>query len=503
MCLRLGSVILGQMRFEGLLDRRTLLASVLTSAATSGCLIDRAPLAFDAVADAWVDPSVDAFVPGDAGNDADLDARLDPSIDAWSPDAFASPDAFQPVDAFTRVDAGCMPRCALDGLTLMPCDGPPRMCEGACGTSVSNPEPHCLVLEPANVPAMVDVRGASATITVGANATWDTGHCDAMGLPGVPMDHIHKIRGTGDEDLCIVRALAFRLEAGVRLQAVGRRPLVIVSPTSITIEAGATLSVASVTPPDCRVPVAGAGAGAGARTGGTPGGEGMAATGDTGGGGGGFCGPGGDGGEGNGGRRGGEGGEAVDFPSMTPLVGGASGGRGSPMASGGVGGPGGGALQLSAPSLVIYGNVLAHGAGGLGGRYPGSDAGSGGGGGSGGAVLLEAIRLVSTGYIDVRGGGGGGGACNSGDSPHGACAASSTVPALMSGGAPGTCSSVGFGGDGASGEFLDGSSGQDAFNGGGGGGGAGCVALRVYESGSVWTAPSAPGVLSTGMPSVR
>jgi hypothetical protein len=118
-------------------------------------------------------------------------------------------------------------------------------------------------------------------------------------------------------------------------------------------------------------------------------------------------------------------------------------------------------------------------------------------------VLLEAIRLTATGYIDVRGGGGGGGACNSGESPHGDCASSSSVPEPMLGGAPGACSSVGAGGQGASEDLLDGMRGEEAFNGGGGGGGAGCVALRVLEGGSVMTAPSVPEVLSTAEPTVR
>lgn len=496
--------ILGHMRF---LPPSAVPASLLVAPGllVAGCLIDRTALGtvdahVDPAVDAYVDPTVDAYVP--PGVDAYLerpDAYVPPGVDAYvePPDAYVPPgvDAYLAPDAFVPVDAGCVPSCDSDGVTLRTCDGMPRTCAGACGTTAADGAAHCLVLQPSNVPTSYAVPGdAMDAVIDGGAVVWDTSSCNRGSMR--VGDGSRQLAGSqfttftppGGVEVCIFGAPRFDFTPSARVHVRGSRPLVLVATGTISVQAGARLSVGSSNDEGtitCMTGPTGAGALAAASPLASAGSNGSLGSDtyqpDSGGGGGGFCGAGGDGGNGGGGASGGPGGAARDAMGLVPLRGGSPGGNGN--GRGGEGGQGGGAIQLSAPRVVVDGWILAHGAGGLGGstEASGRRGGAGGGGGSGGAVHLEAISLSfgASSLIDLRGGGGGAGACyNGSDIVVGECSPYVDPATPMSGGYDACTGTIG-GGVGAA-AAADGGPGDDSYDAPGGGGGAGCLVVRSH-----------------------
>ncbi len=260
----------------------------------------------------------------------------------------------------------------------------------------------------------------------------------------------------GGPQVRIVSVLSLTIEDGAVLRATGKRPLVIVSWSDMTVAGTIDVSstvdhvAAGANPTNCDDPMTLAGA--------------DDANGSSGGGGGGLGGDGGDGGDGNGGAAvGGSGGNKISLPAY--ILGGCAGGHGGGLL-GGAAGNGGGALHLAAQGMMTIDGLIN--AGGGGGNGSGGMRSGGGGAGSGGFIDLQAdsVSLGSTAVLVANGGGGGGGSDNNAASP-GEDGTTDDTAAL--GGAK-----EGMGADGGDGGYLDSAAGpgSDATRGGGGGGGS-------------------------------
>lgn len=200
-------------------------------------------------------------------------------------------------------------------------------------------------------------------------------------------------------ELRVLSVSSVDIQDGAVLRATGKRPLVIVSWSDLSV--AGTIDVGSgrhregaggdpATCPDIG-PMSGASSGEGAG----------------GGGGGGFGSVGGAGGTGDGEvTAAGEGGAAVAMPEV--VRGGCPGGIGGNSLAG-PGGNGGGALYLVARDGVTIDGVLD--AGGGGGSGSSGDRSGGSGGGSGGMIELQAptVALTASAVLAANGGGGGGG----------------------------------------------------------------------------------------------
>ncbi len=279
-------------------------------------------------------------------------------------------------------------------------------------------------------------------------------------------------------DVCMVAGGTISI--GAMGTATGTRPLVLVATTTITVEAGGTIDVASHDGT-----TVGAGADPSDCVAGTPP---VMFAGNYGGS---FGGIGGSGGRGSAGATGG-----MPPPAITPssLRGGCAGGNGSgsnPTA----GGQGGGAVALVAgTSVTIAGQVNASGTRG-GGSASGLDGAGGAGGGSGGLIVLDAPTLIVSGLVIANGGGGGEGTDglsvgNPGSDPD---LTNPTTPAR--GGSNGSP----FGGDGGAGAAgaiaaAVGSNGGGGIGTGGGGGGGG--AGYIHTTGTLMNT----GTISPGPP---
>jgi hypothetical protein len=194
---------------------------------------------------------------------------------------------------------------------------------------------------------------------------------------------------------CVVAGAGFTLAANQSIRGYGSKPLVLLSTTTMTLEATSAVDVSSNRTVGSQA--RGAGGDSSMCTSGAA--PEMA-------------------GGGYGGSFGGKGGDGERLTGAAPassvaavaltspptmLRGGCAGGNGD--ASGGVGGSGGGAVALiAATSIQLDGTVNASGAGGHGG--PATQSG-GGGGGSGGMVVLDAPSIMATGPLFANGGGGG------------------------------------------------------------------------------------------------
>jgi hypothetical protein len=276
------------------------------------------------------------------------------------------------------------------------------------------------------------------------------------------------------------------IASGVKLRAVGSRPLRIVAAFDIRIDGEIDLSSHASDP--------GAGSASNCPNGPEPG---ISCThGGSGGGGGGFGAAGGDGGpggvghncgSGNGGTPGGEGGIARD--SLDDLVGGCAGRIGGfgdgAEADRGQGGYGGGGLQLVAhDALVVNGIIHAGGAGGLPGLL---DRAGAGGGGSGGMIQLDGstITIAGTAVLAANGGGGGGG-CNdeNEECPDATAGEDGKVSAAFAvGGLPAKAAEAGTGGAGGHLTLPEGQNGTGPMRGGGGGGGGvGWIRFNAIET---------------------
>jgi len=292
------------------------------------------------------------------------------------------------------------------------------------------------------------------------------------------------LRLADDSEIAVLSVDSLGVAAGATLTVVGRKPLLVVSWSTIAIT-GAIDAGSHIVLTDAARHIAGTdmpGAGANVACGGNTGRTGDDANdlgGSGGGGGGGFQGTGGSGQlGGNPGAPGGTGGA----PAPTPLLrggcpGGTSGAAGTsavqPASPGSraVGGAGGGAIRLAAyDSIMVAGSINAGGAGGAG--APLNSACGGGGGGAGGYLGLEAPTVAILGALTANGGGGGGGG---GANDFGNEGTDGKVDRTAAAGGPASTSGCGRpGGAGSVAALLDGTNAatRSACGGGGGGGGA-------------------------------
>ena len=288
-------------------------------------------------------------------------------------------------------------------------------------------------------------------------------------------------------DACIVVADKVSVTS---LDATGKRPLVIIGGSAITVTTLLDVGSRHTPPPgagtqstECRPFQRSPGNGSG-------GGGGAGAS---------FGGRGGNGGLGdNQNHQSGQAGDA-DVGEPTRLRGGCAGQSGG-NAPAGSGGAGGGAVYLvSNGTLTILGTIDASGAGGGG----GAAQNGGSGGGSGGLIVLSAttISAMSGSLVFATGGGGGGGGAASGP-PATSKGVDGQDPAVglplatALGGAGGQISS-GNGGNGGNGfpdtgKALDGTGGDDHAGGGGGGGANGAVLSSQALTGALVQPPERP-----------
>ena len=258
----------------------------------------------------------------------------------------------------------------------------------------------------------------------------------------------------------VVTVERLEVQQGATLRAVGNRPLLILSWSTIGV--AGTIDVSSR-----RGVQVGAG---GLRGGCTEGGNGQSGGGNGGGGGGGgFHEAGGPGGGGNA-VTGGIMGPSSGAPTI--VVAGCRGGRGGAnQGMGGRGGAAGGGIQLTArDAITISGTIHAGGEGGEGGG-----GGGGGGGGSGGYIGLDApmVTTTSSALLAANGGGGGTG-CSDDLGPNGQDGQAGTARAT--GGTDTDCEDAVTGGDGGAAGTGTGAPGtSSARSGGGGGGGVGYI----------------------------
>ena len=261
-----------------------------------------------------------------------------------------------------------------------------------------------------------------------------------------------------DDAYCLIYARTLVVED---LKVRGKRPLVLIGTTSLTVKDGKTIGAAGVTGDTTTPPAANGCIGASGTAGvGGGGGAGGAAFGNAG---------------GNGGSgTAGVGGTAVSISSTTAIRGGCQGGVGGTSVPNGTrGGNGGGAVYLLGGGMVtVDGTVNVSGAGGS--ASPAQSGGSGGG--SGGMILLWSGGTISIGSaaklmaMGGSGGSGGGGAQagSSGKDPD-------TLGQAVVGGVGGGAA----GGNGAS-RTLAGTAGGGSSSaaGGGGGGSVGLIKTK-------------------------
>jgi hypothetical protein len=273
---------------------------------------------------------------------------------------------------------------------------------------------------------------------------------------------------------CVIAGPSLTLPATRVLRGVGSRPLVLLSTSSIEIDALAIVDVASkrdergasANPADCATTAAPTDSNAGG-FGGSFGGKGGA-------------------GEPTGGPA-----ATVPEPLSGPpadLRGGCAGGTGGRATLGcvsGAGGHGGGAVALIAAEMIrLNGTINASGAGGRGGAS--SLQCGGGGGGSGGMIVLDAPAITRevAGLLFANGGGGGQGAAGPGSGiGTGLDGSESPDPMTPAPGGHNANRDGGSGGDGSAGGTTlvgaDGGTPQAEANGGGGGGGGGAGFIIV------------------------
>jgi hypothetical protein len=264
-------------------------------------------------------------------------------------------------------------------------------------------------------------------------------------------------------DYCIIAAAGFTLPTTKSIRGYGTRPLVLVSTTTITLEALSTVDVSSLRGNSRQ----GAGGNSSSCSTGTP--PEMAGGGY----GGSFGGKGGDGERLGGGPTAGH--AAALGPAPTNLRGGCPGGAGD--SSGGAGGMGGGAVMLIAAEIRVDGKINASGGAGSGG---GTTKSGGGGAGSGGMIVLDAPSIMGAGVLFANGGGGGGGGAVTGAGDNGQESIGPTTAGL-GGKNPVIGQDGGRGGDGSANARLGGDSGSNSQNlGGGGAGGGGAGFIRAH-----------------------
>jgi len=323
------------------------------------------------------------------------------------------------------------------------------------------------------VTGLVDVCGLpepTMAFDIPAPATLDTGsdvRCKAVSVSG--------------RELCLIYATEVTIAAGGTLTVTGRRPLALVSASTMAIAGaidagshGAQIGPAAddascgfATPPDMDAGGAGGGAGGSFTLAGGNGGVG-----DT------------DASIGlDGTGAGGTHGATAAAPALRGGCSGQNGGDELPGGSvGGAGGHAGGALYLAArQSVSVAGAIRATGAAGAGGA---AQAG-GGGGGAGGMIVIESPSITVGGQISANGGSGGQGGGRiviTGKvvditGAAGSDGALGMTPAPGGFGANNNDGQFSAGGAGGAGTAVAGAGTGSILGGGGGGGAAGVIRL--------------------------
>ena len=345
----------------------------------------------------------------------------------------------------------------------------------------------CLAWDPQHFdPTQLVAPVGPLNLSAAGTYIYDTDQLSLRDPGGGPINH------ATDEtaSVVVISVDSFDLASGATLRAIGTRPLLIASRSSITV--AGEIDVSSP-----RTGVPGAGANPGACLPATPGEDDVG--GAAGGGGGGFGTDGGRGGDGDansssggdGTAVGGEGGAAV--PAPTVVIGGCPGARGGEGEAGRADpGNGGGAIQLTAcQQITVSGTIQA---GGGGGESVNREAG-GAGGGSGGFIGLDApIVDVSGGSLAANGGGGGGGGDFSNAGEAGSDGALGSQPAA---GGRRSNNNGTDGGAGGAGATLNGQGVPNPVNGAGGGGGGGVGFVLI------WTESLSDGGVTISPPATR
>lgn len=292
----------------------------------------------------------------------------------------------------------------------------------------------------------------------------------------------------GQPDACFIVGTSIAINA--KLTVVGNRPLVLLSSTTITINADLDAAGHGITPgpgapapgtlckPFTVTPV-GSSTGGGGGAGGSFMSQGA---------------PGGDGDSGNSANGVAGAPEGANPTTLRAGCNGQKGGDGQNAGNGGTAGSGGGAVYLIAgDAITVMPGRTINASGGGGGRA--GRQGGGGGGGTGGMIWLHAPSITSTGAtIMANGGGGASGGDDDGGSNGGGEAGNEPVdPTMPATGGSGTNDA----GDGGSGYYYDGTArgatggtaGASDRGGGGGGAGAGWIQSNIALSATSSPAP--------------
>ena len=284
-------------------------------------------------------------------------------------------------------------------------------------------------------------------------------------------------------DACVIAGTSIVIEGNNTVEVTGRRPLILLSTSSITISGVLDAASHRTSPssktgpgadaPQCSATVTDPTVGASNNGGGGRGGT-FGAT----------------GGNGGSGAMQGQGGIAAPTESVTSLQGGCPGSAGAGNDAGARGHGGGAVMLIARQTIALDGTINASGAAGSAGK----NSAGGGGGGSGGMIVLDAATVNVTGKCFANGGGGGeGGDLSSTGNPGG----ESSKPGEVGIGGGGA-NRGGKGGDGGgaggraaaagiAGTTHNSSSGAQDGLGGGGGGGGGVGVLKVSATGQAAT----------------
>jgi hypothetical protein len=311
---------------------------------------------------------------------------------------------------------------------------------------------------------------------------YDTSMMDGVLTDGGRVLAAGVLRTLDGAEVAVLSVESLAIDAGAAITVEGRRPLLVVSWSTIeiagTVDAGSHLGITDAPAHIARTVTFGAGADERCATGlGQPGMDAAASAGSGGGGGGGHHGVGGSGAKGGDAMAvGGGGGAMAAAPTLRGGCPGGDSGAAGPVANlpstqgtRAEGGSGGGAIHLVAHEAITLagaGAISASGAGGAG--APLRSACGGGGGGSGGYIGLEAPVVTISGTLSANGGGGGGGGGATTAGNDGADGKADLVAAP--GGEP-SASCGASGGAGSSSSDLGGASASPGTCGGGGGGG--------------------------------
>jgi hypothetical protein len=276
---------------------------------------------------------------------------------------------------------------------------------------------------------------------------------------------------SGGDGYCVIAATSITVAAGIRVQVIGAKPLVLLASDSITTGTISRIDVGSHRATQTAGEIVGAGADptlCDAGTGPTT------ANGTSGGGAGGsFIGPGGKGGTGSSTvpGAGGTAGANATAP-VTTLRGGCAAQAGAGATSAAAGHGGGAVMLIAGSNITVNGDIFASGEGGGGGQ-PGFTGG--GGGGAGGMIVLDAPFITASGKIVANGGGGGEGGNQNETGAPGIDPSDET--AANGGGAIGNAGNGGTGAGGTASATAGGNGSGGNVNGGGGGGGGGGTGL--------------------------